>query len=108
VGIGGFIVKNFILIAIAAVLTGCSSYTPDAGHEVVLIEKPYFFGHGGVDPDPVRTGRIYTAWSTEGEDVYMQPTKYEIEMADIDDLGWCADYVSCDCRHSSNGLCRFD
>lgn len=75
--------KNFILIAIATVLTGCSSYTPDAGHEVVLIEKPYFFGHGGVDPDPVRTGRIYTAWSTEGEDVYMQPTKYEIEMADM-------------------------
>jgi regulator of protease activity HflC (stomatin/prohibitin superfamily) len=83
VEIGEFIVKKFMLVAIAAALTGCSSYTPDAGHEVVLIEKPYFFGHGGVDPDPVKAGRIYTAWSTEGEDVYMQPTKYEIEMSDM-------------------------
>jgi hypothetical protein len=38
--------KRFMLIAIAAALTGCSTYSPDAGHEVVLIEKPYFFGHG--------------------------------------------------------------
>jgi regulator of protease activity HflC (stomatin/prohibitin superfamily) len=74
--------KRFILIAIAAVLTGCSTYSPDAGHEVVLIEKPYFFGHGGVNPNPVKTGRVYTAWSTEGEDVYMQPQKYEMESPD--------------------------
>ena len=74
--------KRFMLIAIAVTLTGCSSYTPDAGHEVVLIEKPYFFGHGGVNPDPVKTGRVYTAWSTEGEDVNMQPQKYEMESPD--------------------------
>src|SRR5258706_5648839 len=74
--------KRLMLIAIAAALTGWSTYSRDAGHEVVLIEKPYFFGHGGVNPNPVKTGRVYTAWSTEGEDVYMQPQKYEMESPD--------------------------
>jgi hypothetical protein len=40
-------------------MVGCSSYSPDAGHEVVLVEKPYIFGHGGVDSDPVKTGRTF-------------------------------------------------
>ncbi len=57
-------------------------YAPDAGHEVVLIEKPWFFGHGGVDPDPVSTGRMYAAISTQGVDVYMQPRKFDAEMHD--------------------------
>jgi len=66
----------------ALMMVGCSSYTPDAGHEVVLIEKPLIFGHGGVDPEPVRTGRSYAAITTEGIDVYMQPQKYETELPD--------------------------
>ena len=40
-------------ILAAVMLTGSSSYAPNAGHEVVLIEKPIVFGHGGVDPEPV-------------------------------------------------------
>jgi hypothetical protein len=28
----------------------------DAGHEGVLVEQPFFFGHGGVDPVPSKTG----------------------------------------------------
>ena len=31
---------------LALFLAGCNSYSPDAGHEVVLVEKPVFFGHG--------------------------------------------------------------
>jgi regulator of protease activity HflC (stomatin/prohibitin superfamily) len=78
--------KRFSLIGLIFLLTlqtACSVYTPDAGHEVVLVEKPYFIGHGGVDPEPVKTGRTYAALSTEGVDVYMQPRKYETEMADM-------------------------
>jgi len=75
-----------LILAVAApmmaVITGCSSYSPDAGHEVVLVEKPLIFGHGGVDPEPVRTGRTYTALTTDGIDVYMQPKKFEIELPD--------------------------
>jgi regulator of protease activity HflC (stomatin/prohibitin superfamily) len=65
-----------------AMMAGCSSYSPDAGHEIVLVEKPMIFGHGGVDPEPVKTGRTYAALTTDGIDVYMQPNKYEAELPD--------------------------
>jgi regulator of protease activity HflC (stomatin/prohibitin superfamily) len=66
----------------AAGLSGCNSYAPNAGHEVVLVEKPVLFGHGGIDPQPVSTGRTYVALSTEGVEVNMQPQKYETELPD--------------------------
>jgi hypothetical protein len=58
------------------------SYAPDAGHEIVLIKKPLFFGHGGVDGTPVKTGRTYAAVTTSGIDVYMQPQKRDVELPD--------------------------
>ena len=75
---------KLVSIAVAAtiLLGGCSVYSPDAGHEVVLVEKPWFFGHGGVNAESVKTGRTYAAISTDGVDVYMQPQKFETEMAD--------------------------
>jgi hypothetical protein len=74
--------KYFILMVLASLLSACSVYSPDAGHEVVLVEKPWLFGHGGVDPVPVKPGRTYAALSTDGVDVYMQPMKAETEMHD--------------------------
>jgi len=71
-----------LIALIALTLAGCSVYSPDAGHEVVLIEKPWFFGHGGVDPDPVKTGRTFAAITTEGVDVYMQPQRFEADLPD--------------------------
>ena len=68
--------------AVAAALAGCSVYAPDAGHEVVLVQKPWFFGHGGVDPEPVKTGRTYTAVSTQGIDVEMRPQRFEVDLPD--------------------------
>lgn len=71
-----------LAVAIFALFSvGCSA--PDAGHAVVLIEKPMFFGHGGVDAEPIVTGRTFVAPTTEQVDVNMQPTKYEIEMDDM-------------------------
>lgn len=74
--------KSLLLSIVALTLNACSVYSPDAGHEVVLIEKPWFFGHGGVNPEPVKTGRTYAAISTQGVDVYMQPQKFDTEMHD--------------------------
>jgi len=74
--------KLLAMIAPLMLIAGCSMYSPDAGHEVVLVEKPLIFGHGGVDSEPVKTGRTFTAITTEGVDVYMQPQKYETQMAD--------------------------
>lgn len=73
------------LVAVAAIVTGligCHSVAPNAGHEIVLIKKPIFFGHGGIDPEPVKTGRTYAALSTDGIDVNMQPQKFDVELPD--------------------------
>ena len=69
-------------LPLALLLTGCSTYAPDAGHEVVLIEKPLLFGHGGVNPAPVKTGRTFTAITTQGVDVSMQPRRFEANLPD--------------------------
>ena len=70
------------LSAVTLALAGCSVYAPDAGHEVVLVDKPWFFGHGGVESAPVKTGRTWAAITTEGVDVYMQPQKFDTELPD--------------------------
>jgi regulator of protease activity HflC (stomatin/prohibitin superfamily) len=70
------------VLAIVVAFAGCTTYGPDAGHEVVLIKKPWFFGHGGVVDEPVQTGRSFAAITTRGIDVNMQPAKFETTMDD--------------------------
>src|SRR6516162_10341210 len=74
--------KYTLMALVAFFLSACSSYAPDAGYEVVLVKKPWFFGHGGVVDTPVSTGRTYAALSTQGILVYMQPKKFDTEMDD--------------------------
>ncbi len=56
--------------------SGCALIAIDAGHEGVLVEKPFFFGHGGVDPVPVKTGRVAVALTTQVIDVDVRPVQY--------------------------------
>jgi regulator of protease activity HflC (stomatin/prohibitin superfamily) len=55
---------------------GCVLVAVDAGHEGVLVQKPFFFGHGGVEPVPATTGRILIAPTTEVIDVDVRPLQY--------------------------------
>jgi hypothetical protein len=75
-----------VLATVAAMLllgmAGCKSIAPDAGHEVVLVEKPIFFGHGGINSEPVRAGRTFVAATTDGIDVNMQPVAYQQDLPD--------------------------
>ncbi|CAK9249602.1 unnamed protein product [Sphagnum jensenii] len=45
--------------------------------------KPLIFGHGGVDPTPVTTGREYGAFSSDAIDVNMQPQRVDMEFDDM-------------------------
>lgn len=74
---------KYSLVMLALLIGGCSSYAPDAGHQIVLVRKPWFFGHGGIDQTPVTTGRVWTAVTTQGVDVSMQPIRFEQDLADI-------------------------
>jgi regulator of protease activity HflC (stomatin/prohibitin superfamily) len=63
-------------MALSCSLSGCIYATIDAGHEGVLVEKPFLFGHGGVDPIPIGTGRQMVAVTTEVIDVDIRPIQY--------------------------------
>jgi len=73
--------SGLTVIAAAAVLvllatSGCIMPAIDAGHEGVLVVKPILFGHGGVDPVPVTTGRVIVFPTTELIDVDIRPIQY--------------------------------
>jgi regulator of protease activity HflC (stomatin/prohibitin superfamily) len=65
------------------ILSSCGWAAPDAGTEAVLIQKPWFIGHGGVDPEPIRTGRSLVAWSTEVKYVDMRPLQFSVHFDDF-------------------------
>jgi regulator of protease activity HflC (stomatin/prohibitin superfamily) len=69
-------ISSIAVLALSCSLTGCIYATIDAGHEGVLVEKPLLFGHGGVDPIPIGTGRQMVAVTTEVIDVDIRPIQY--------------------------------
>lgn len=76
--------KLGLLLAATCALTGCSVGAPNQGHQVVWVEKPWFFGHGGVDCDDlVTTGRSYGALSSNAVDVDMYPQRADFEFDDM-------------------------
>lgn len=78
--------KMHTLILIAAMtigVVGCGAASPDAGHEAVLIQKPIFFGHGGVVETPVVAGRSIIAFTTEAKMVDMRPQIFRVHLDDF-------------------------
>lgn len=80
--------KKFIFVF--AILLSCMVFEscvygvrPGADEEAVLIKKPWFFGHGGVDEKPVTTGFEWCFWSTSSEKFKITPIKYEEVLDDI-------------------------
>lgn len=80
--------KSFIKILpvmalIVFTVSSCKGVSPDADEEGVLIEKPWFFGHGGVDTDAVESGLSWVAWSTDVEYFKIVPYKHQVDMDDL-------------------------
>jgi hypothetical protein len=76
---------GLLVLAILATftMTSCSGVSPNAGHERVLVMKPWFFGHGGVDPTPVSTGLSYVALSTSDIDFQITPITYTEDFVNL-------------------------
>ena len=66
----------------ALLLVSCHSVSPDADEEAVLIEKPWFFGHGGVYENAVESGLTWCWWSTHSETFKIVPFKHQVDMDD--------------------------
>ena len=73
------IFKIALLALLAVPLSACGRASPDAGQAAVLTAKPWFFGHGGVDPEPVTTGSAFTALTTSATYVNIQPQAIGIQ-----------------------------
>lgn len=80
--IGALLVVAFVLLIIGRMFF-LTAVVPDAGFEAVLIKKPWFFGHGGVDPNPIKTGRSYVAASTDHVMIDMRPHIKHIDIKDM-------------------------
>ena len=76
---------SFFVFALVAMLcmTSCHGVSPDADEEAVLIEKPWFFGQGGVIEDPVESGLTWCWWSTHSETFKIIPVKHQVDMNDL-------------------------
>lgn len=75
--------KILSLIAVAALSTACSTVTPNAGEEAVLVSHPIIFGSGGVYKEPVKTGLTYVAPTTSAIIVNMQPRQQQFTFDDL-------------------------
>lgn len=72
-----------IMFALLMTMTSCHSVTPDADEEAVLVYKPWFFGHGGVDKDAVSSGLTWCVWTTHSEYFKIVPVKNQVDMDDL-------------------------
>jgi regulator of protease activity HflC (stomatin/prohibitin superfamily) len=74
-------VRRLVVLLVTGILVyagsaGCALKAIDAGHEGVFVEKPFFIGHGGVDPTPVKPGRSIVALTTELIQVDLRPNQF--------------------------------
>lgn len=67
------ILLSIIAIVMMTMLTSCYRVTPNGGEESVLIMKPYIFGSGGVDSDPVSAGAKWCVWTTDHVEFNITP-----------------------------------
>lgn len=72
-----------MVFVLMSTISSCHGVRPDADEESVLIKKPWFFGHGGVDNEPVETGCAWCVWTTSSETFKITPQRYDEVFDDI-------------------------
>jgi regulator of protease activity HflC (stomatin/prohibitin superfamily) len=65
--------RIFISIIFLLAFSGCYRVQPNPGEESVLVYKPFIFGHGGVDENPVSTGAQWCVFTTEHKEFPITP-----------------------------------
>jgi regulator of protease activity HflC (stomatin/prohibitin superfamily) len=68
-----FLRFSLVALIMLTCLTSCYRVSPDAGVESVLVSKPMFLGHGGVDETPVNTGSTWVAATTDHKEFVITP-----------------------------------
>lgn len=78
-------IKCAVAMLLTIVVSGCTVVQPNADEVGVLIDRPIFFGEGGVREKDVREGgtRTYTWFSTEARYTTVKPTAEEVKFIDF-------------------------
>ena len=58
-------------------MVACHSITTEPGYETVIVDNPWFFGHGGVRAETQKPGLSWYWWTTSGVPVAMTPLRYD-------------------------------
>lgn len=71
-----------LVLGIGSCITA-NRVTVEPGFEAVLVDQPYFFGHGGIRQETVKTGAVWTWGSTHATQVDMRPIQVEEKFDDM-------------------------
>ena len=67
-----------VLVVVAIVMAATvQRIVTEPGTETILVDKPWFFGHGGVRDETQKPGAGWYWRTTEGRAVVLTPTKYD-------------------------------
>lgn len=69
------------IFSVTAFFNACSNI--DAGEEGVVTKKPWIFGHGGIEKEPITTGMTWTAPSTSVDRYDIKPIQYDEVFDDL-------------------------
>lgn len=72
----GIVIGIFLAIHLLAMLFGINYVSIPEGHEAAYVQKPWFFGHGGISSEVDTTGSVYKAPSTKAYLFDMRPVMY--------------------------------
>lgn len=75
--------KKLGILFVLLSFVSCSYVMPDADEESVLIQKPWFFGHGGVVAEPISTGATLTVWTTQNKTFKIVPIQHKEVFTDL-------------------------
>ena len=69
--------KALFVLLVVALLSGCHAVTTEPGHESVIVDNPWLFGHGGVRDETQKPGLSWYWWTTTAVSVALTPIKYD-------------------------------
>lgn len=69
--------KYLTMFLLALLIAGCHSVTTEPGKESVIVDNPWFFGHGGPREETQKPGLSWYWWSTDATHVTLTPIKYD-------------------------------
>ena len=70
------IFKIFFTLIVGYLVISCTRIKPDGDEIAVVIKKPFFFGHGGIDSHIVDSGLAWGAITTSG--IYMKKVPFQL------------------------------